>query len=65
MAFRRGGFSLTPPTMVVFAISVILGVLALLMRYAGLSIPALNPHVFNMLAIAFLLLVAGVVFRQL
>ncbi len=65
MAVRRGGFILTPPTMVVFAISVILGVLALLMRYAGLSIPALNPHVFNMLAVAFLLLVAGVVFRQL
>jgi len=51
--------------MVVFAISVILGVVALLMRYAGLSIPALNPHVFNMLAVAFLLLVAGVVFPRL
>jgi hypothetical protein len=62
---RRGGFDLTPPTMVVFAISVILGVVALLMRYAGLSIPALNLHVFNMLAVAFLLLVAGVVFPRL
>jgi hypothetical protein len=65
MAFRRGGFALTPPSMVVFAISVIIGVVALLIRYAGLSIPALNPHVFNMLAIAFLLLVAGVVFPRL
>jgi hypothetical protein len=65
MAYRRGGFALTPPTLVVFVISVILGVIALLIRYAGLSIPALNPHVFNMLAIAFLLLVAGVVFPRL
>jgi hypothetical protein len=65
MAFRRGGFALTPPTMVLFAISVILGVIALLIRYAGLSIPALNPHAFHMLAIAFLLLVAGVVFPRL
>jgi len=65
MAYRRGGFALTPPTLVVFVISVILGVIALLIRYAGLSIPSLNPHVFNMLAIAFLLLVAGVVFPRL
>ena len=59
MAIRRGAFVLTPPTMVVFAISVILAVLALLMQYAGLSIPALRPHVFAILAIAFLLLAAA------
>ena len=43
----------------------LLAVLALLMRYGGLSIPALNPHVFVILLIAYLLLCAGVLFRQL
>jgi hypothetical protein len=65
MATRRGAFVLTPPTMVVFAISVILAVLAILMQYAGLSIPALRPHVFAILAIAYVLLACGVLFRQL
>lgn len=65
MAYRRGGFALTPPSMLVFVISAVLGILALLIRYAGISIPALNPHTFSMLAIAFVLLVAGVVFPRL
>ena len=66
MARRSGGFVLTPPTMVVFAISVILAVVALLMRYAGLSIPAIGAaHVFDVLALAYLILVVGVLFRQL
>lgn len=63
---RRGAFVLTPPTMVVFAISVILAILALLVRYAGLSIPVIGgARVFDVLAIAYLLLAAGVLFRQL
>lgn len=66
MAFRRGGFALTPPSMIVFAISVILAALALLVRYAGVSIPVVSPnHVFDTLAIAYLVLAAGVVFRRL
>lgn len=66
MAFRRGGFALTPPSMIVFAISVILAILALLARYAGVRIPVVSPtHVFDTLAIAYLLLAAGVVFRRL
>lgn len=52
--------------MVVFAISVILAILALLVRYAGLSIPVIGgARVFDVLAIAYLLLAAGVLFRQL
>jgi hypothetical protein len=66
MAFRRGGYALTPPSMIVFAISVILAVLALLVRYAGVRIPVVSPgHVFDTLAIAYLVLAAGVVFRRL
>lgn len=63
---RRGAFVLTPPTMWVFAISVILAAVALLMRYAGLSIPAIGTaRVFDVLAVAYLILLAGVLFRQL
>lgn len=66
MAYRRGGFALTPPSLIIFVISLILAVVALLMRYAGLAIPAVGPaNVFHILAIAYLLLVAGVVFRGL
>jgi hypothetical protein len=60
---RRGGFQLTAPTIWLFAISVILAIVAFLMRYAGLSIPAIGTaHVFDVLAVAYLILVAGVVF---
>ena len=66
MAFRRGGFSLTPPTMIVFAISVILAVLALLAAYARVHIPWVSAgHIVDTLAIAYLLLAAGVIFRRL
>lgn len=66
MAFRRGGFALTPPSTIVFGISIILAVLALLVRYAGIRIPVVSPnHVFDTLAIAYLLLAVGVVFRRL
>ena len=66
MAVRRGAFVLTPPTMVVFIISVILAVLALLMHYAGLRIAVITPaRVFDILAIAYIILVAGVLFRQI
>ena len=59
-------FVLTPPSMLMFAISVILAVLALLMRYGGLSIPVISPaRVFDVLAVAYLVLVAAVLFRQL
>jgi len=52
--------------MLMFAISVILAVLALLMRYGGLAIPAISPaRVFDVLAVAYLVLVAAVLFRQL
>jgi hypothetical protein len=63
---RRGAFVLTPPTMVVFAISVILAVIAILAGYAKVAIPFVSPaHVLDTLVIAYLLLAAGVLFRQL
>ncbi|GIK81706.1 MAG: hypothetical protein KJZ73_14310 [Pseudorhodoplanes sp.] len=61
---RRGGFVLTPPSIIVFIISLIVAVLALLVRYAGISVPVISPaRAFDALAIAYLLLTAGVLFR--
>jgi hypothetical protein len=66
MPFRRAAFALTPPSVWIFAISVILAVIALLIRYAGVRVPIISPaRVFDVLAIAYILLVAGVVFRRI
>ena len=63
---RRGNFALTPPTVVLFAISVIIAALALLAGYGKVSIPWVSAgHVLDTLAIAYLLLVAGVVFPNI
>jgi hypothetical protein len=64
MAFRRGGFSLTPPSVVVFAISLVLAVLAMLVHYVHLSVPIIGAsRVFDVLTIAYIVLMAGVLFR--
>jgi hypothetical protein len=66
MPFRRAAFALTPPSIWIFAISIILAVIALLIRYAGVRVPIISPaRVFDVLAIAYLLLAAGVVFRRI
>jgi hypothetical protein len=51
--------------MAVFLISLLLAILAFLVRYAGVSIPIINPHVFNVLAIAYVVLLVGVLLRRL
>ena len=64
MPFRRGGFALTPPSVVIFVISIVLAVLAMLVRYAHVSVPVINAsRVFDVLAIAYVLLTAGVLVR--
>lgn len=66
MPYRRAAFALTPPSIWIFAISAVLAVIALLIRYAGVRVPIISPaRVFDVLAIAYLLLVAGVVFRRI
>ena len=66
MAFRRGGFALTPPSIWIFAVSLILAIIAILIRYAGVRVPIVSPaRVFDVLAIAHLLLLAGVLFRRI
>jgi hypothetical protein len=64
MPFRRGGFTLTPPSVIVFVISLVLAVLALLVHYAHVQVPIINTsRVFDVLALAYVILTAGVLIR--
>ncbi|HEX5776901.1 MAG TPA: hypothetical protein VFX95_09510 [Caulobacteraceae bacterium] len=58
MAYR-----LSPPTQVVFFLSLLLAVLALLAQYTAVTIPVVSGHTFETLLLAFLLLLAGNLFR--
>lgn len=42
MPYRRGGFALTPPLLVIFLISPVLALIALLIRYAHVSVPIIS-----------------------
>jgi hypothetical protein len=65
MPFRRGGFALTPPSVIVFVISLVLAVLAMLIRYAHVSVPVISSsRVFDVLAIAYVILAIGVLIRR-
>ena len=48
---------------VTFFLSVLLAVPALLVRYADAAIPVVSGHSFETILVAFLLLLAGVMFR--
>ncbi len=63
MAVRRAGLPLTAPSVPLFAIAVVLAVLAMLVQYGGINIPFISEHVFNTLAVAFAILTAGVLLR--
>jgi len=64
MSYRRGGFALTPPSLVIFLISLVLAVVALLAHYAHVSVPIISSsHMFDVLAIAYVVLMIGVLFR--
>ena len=59
------GFVLTPPSTIVFLISIVLAVLALLVRYAGVNIPVITPNrVFDALAIAYVILQRRILARE-
>jgi hypothetical protein len=55
--------NLSPPSQVTFILSVVLAVLALLVRYADVAIPVVSGNSFETMLVAFLLLLAGVLFR--
>jgi hypothetical protein len=54
---------LTPPSQAAFFLAVFIAVLALLVRYAHVAIPLVSGHSFETLLVAFLLLLAGNIFR--
>ena len=65
MPYRRGGFALTPPSVFIFLVSLALALLAMLVRYAHAPVPIINAsHVFDILAIAYVVLTIGVLFRR-
>ena len=65
MPYRRAGFALTPPSLVIFLISLGLAAIALLVRYAHVSVPIISSsRVFDVLAIAYVVLLVGVLFRR-
>ena len=55
--------NLSAPTLPVFIVSVILAVIALLVVYAGVSIPWASKHAFEVLLIAYAALFAGNIFK--
>jgi hypothetical protein len=59
------GYWLTPPARLTFIISVILVIVALLVRYAHVSVPVVSAHVFETLLIGYLVLLAGNLLRGL
>jgi hypothetical protein len=59
----RRAFELTPPSFVVFVISVILALLAVLVHYGHVSVPVVGAHAFDVLAAAYVVLVVGVLFK--
>jgi len=55
--------SLTPPSQVTFILAVLLTVLSLLVRYTHVDILIVSGHSYETLLAAFLLLLAGNLFR--
>jgi hypothetical protein len=56
-------FRLTPPSRVTLLISVLLTIIAALLRFTHSEIPFLSAHTFAMLVIAYLVLLAGNMFE--
>jgi hypothetical protein len=61
----RNFFWLTPPTKVTLIVSVLLVILALLVRYGHVAIPLIGAHLFETVLIGYLVLLAGNLFRGL
>ena len=65
MPYRRAGFALTPPSPVIFLVSLVLAILAFLVHYAHVSVPIISSsRIFDVLAIAYVALMVGVLFRR-
>lgn len=66
MAYRRGGFALTPPSMLVFIVSIVFAIVSILIYYRIVAIPIINPrYVYELLLIGYVVLLIGVIFRRI
>lgn len=64
MAYRRGSFALTPPSIVIFIISLVLALVAFVVHYGQGSVPLITQaRAFDALAIGYILLALGALFR--
>ena len=63
MPFRRGSFALTPPSVPIFLIALVLTVLGALVKYKLVAIPAISAHSFELVLIGAVLLLAGALLR--
>jgi hypothetical protein len=64
MGYRRGGFVLTPPSLVIFVIALILALFAMVVHYTHVAVPVVSAsRAFDALAIAYVVLTIGVLFR--
>ena len=65
LASKKGDkpMALTPPSQVTFLLAVLLTVFSLLVHYANVAIPIVSGHSYETLLAAFLLLLAGNLFR--
>lgn len=62
---RRGNFVLTPPSMLIFVLSLVFAVISILMYFRLVQIPIINArYVYELLLIGWVLLVIGVLFRR-
>jgi hypothetical protein len=60
----RRSFELTPPSFVVFIISLILALAAVLVHYGHVSVPLITAaHVFDVLVVAYVVMLVGVLFK--
>ncbi len=56
---------LSAPSIGVFLIALVLGGLVFAVRYGGFSVPVVSGNLFEVLAIAYIILLAGTVFKSL
>ena len=60
----RRSFELTPPSFIVFVISVILALLAVLIHYGHVAVPVIgSAHVFDVMTAAYVVMLIGVLFK--
>jgi hypothetical protein len=65
MGYRRGGFVLTPPSVFIFFVSLAFALVAMVVYYMHAPMPIINTsHVFDLLAIGYVVLTIGVLFRR-